>query len=350
MEIEYLYEFTVIARLESFSRAAEELCISQSSLSKHILALERELGVPLLQRSSRNVTLSPAGAQIFPMAQKITELNNTIHTTAAAQAERERTVLSIGSIPVMAQYGIPGLLAGFQREIPEVTLEVSECERQELLKLLENGKCELAFLRRGLEEDDEIEYLELCRDCLVAVVSADHPLAGRAEITLPGIKEQIADKGWVGVSDCACGAGATLIAAVNTAMSMKINFQTSMLIVAQDIDYVVASMCYLQLSLLGCAGYVVVDNSITNPSTSYDKRGLIPVDNGNVWYMPMYFTGVWHWRRVWAGIDRIMDAAMPAAIPAPAEEAPPIEEPPAIEPEPLIPEYAETEAGQRTFF
>ena len=171
-----------------------------------------------------------------------------------------------------------------------------------------------------------------------------------AEITLPGIKEQIADKGWVGVSDCACGAGATLIAAVNTAMSMKINFQTSMLIVAQDIDYVVASMCYLQLSLLGCAGYVVVDNSITNPSTSYDKRGLIPVDNGNVWYMPMYFTGVWHWRRVWAGIDRIMDAAMPAAIPAPAEEAPPIEEPPAIEPEPLIPEYAETEAGQLTFF
>ena len=190
MEIEYLYEFTVIARLESFSRAAEELCISQSSLSKHILALERELGVPLLQRSSRNVTLSPAGAQIFPMAQKITELNNTIHTTAAAQAERERTVLSIGSIPVMAQYGIPGLLAGFQREIPEVTLEVSECERQELLKILENGKCELAFLRRGLEEDDEIEYLELCRDCLVAVVSADHPLAGRAEITLPELKQE----------------------------------------------------------------------------------------------------------------------------------------------------------------
>lgn len=64
MEIEHLYEFTVIAKLESFSRAAEELCMSQSSLSKHILALERELGVPLLVRNPRSVGLSQAGAQI----------------------------------------------------------------------------------------------------------------------------------------------------------------------------------------------------------------------------------------------------------------------------------------------
>ena len=62
MEIEYLHEFTVIANLGSFSRAAEELCISQSALSKHIAALERELDTPLLTRNSRNVSLSPAGA------------------------------------------------------------------------------------------------------------------------------------------------------------------------------------------------------------------------------------------------------------------------------------------------
>ena len=90
MDIEYLCEFTVIAKLESFSRAAEELCISQSSLSKHILTLERELGVPLLVRNSRNVTLSPAGAQILPMAAQVYELKNKIMVAAAKQSSRQK--------------------------------------------------------------------------------------------------------------------------------------------------------------------------------------------------------------------------------------------------------------------
>ena len=82
MELEYLYEFTVIARLESFSRAAEELCISQSSLSKHVLSLERELGVSLLQRNSRQVTLTPAGAKIMPMAREISLLKDRIRAAS----------------------------------------------------------------------------------------------------------------------------------------------------------------------------------------------------------------------------------------------------------------------------
>lgn len=190
MEIEYLCEFTVIAKLESFSRAAEELCISQSSLSKHILTLERELGVPLLVRNSRNVTLSPAGAQILPMAAQVYELKNKIMVAAAKQSSRQKSILSIASIPVMAQYNITGLLARFQRAFPQVTLEIMECERQELPELLETGKSELAFLRRGLEAEENLEYLEICRDNLVAVLARTHPLAGRESITLEDLKEE----------------------------------------------------------------------------------------------------------------------------------------------------------------
>ena len=161
MEVEYLYEFTVIAKLESFSRAAEELCISQSSLSKHILTLERELGVSLLLRNSRNVALSPVGAQILPLAAQIAELKNKIRVAADKQSSRDKTILGIASIPVMAQYNITGLLARFQREYPKVTLEIMEREQQELGELLESGKCELAFTRRMLEKEENLEYLEL---------------------------------------------------------------------------------------------------------------------------------------------------------------------------------------------
>ncbi len=190
MEIEYLCEFTVIARLGSFSRAAEELCISQSSLSKHILTLERELGVPLLQRNSRNVTLSPAGAQILPLAAQMGELKNRIREIADKQSSRERTVLRVASIPVMAQYNITGLLANFQRAYPGVSLEIMERERQELRELLEQNKCELAFARRGLEAEDGLEYLELCQDNLVAVLARSHPLAERETVSLPELKDE----------------------------------------------------------------------------------------------------------------------------------------------------------------
>jgi DNA-binding transcriptional LysR family regulator len=183
MEIEYLCEFTVIAKLRSFSRAAEELCISQSSLSKHILALERELGVPLLQRNSRNVTLSPAGEQILPMAAQVNELKNKMLVAAAKASSLEKALLCIASIPVMAQYNITGLLAKFQREYPLVTLEVRECEQQELPILLENGQVELAFSRRKTVSED-LEYLEFCRDNLVAVVPKPHPLSTQTAITL----------------------------------------------------------------------------------------------------------------------------------------------------------------------
>ena len=190
MELEYLNEFTVIARLESFSRAAEELCMSQSSLSKHILALERELGVPLLQRSSRRVTLTSAGARILPLASEIGRLNLSIRSLAAQQADREKRVLSVASIPVMAHYNITGLLAGFRRDFPQIQLEITECERQDLGELLESGKCELAFARSGLEQEEGYTSLALCRDTLVAVVAEGHPLAEREEIALSELKDE----------------------------------------------------------------------------------------------------------------------------------------------------------------
>lgn len=190
MEIEHLYEFTVIAKLESFSRAAEELCMSQSSLSKHILALERELGVPLLVRNPRSVGLSQAGAQILPLAAQVYELQKKIQVAADKQSSREKTLLSIASIPVMAQYNITGVLAKFQRQYPGVTLEVMECEQRELPALLEQGGCELAFSRRSRAVESGMEYLEFCRDNLVAVVPREHPLAQQKVLTLEQLAEE----------------------------------------------------------------------------------------------------------------------------------------------------------------
>ena len=100
-------------------------------------------------------------------------------------------------------------------------------------------------------------------------------------------------------------------------------------------------MCYIQLSLLGCPGYVVIDDSLLRPSVSYDARGLLPKDGPQVWYTPMYFRDVWHYRRIGAQMDLLFRNAaeqVPAEPPAPA--APPEQSQP----------LAETKTGQLTLF
>ncbi len=121
----------------------------------------------------------------------------------------------------------------------------------------------------------------------------------------PDLEKRVAENGWISVNDPACGAGALLIAFANECRrpGHEINFQTSVLFVAQDIDFLAGMMCYIQLSILGCPGYVVIGDSLANPATSVDRRGLLPRGGGSVWYTPMYHRDIWHWRRTFAQVD-----------------------------------------------
>jgi type I restriction-modification system DNA methylase subunit len=117
-----------------------------------------------------------------------------------------------------------------------------------------------------------------------------------SEITAGDVNAQIEKKGFISVCDPACGAGATLIAAANTMKESKYNFQNHVLFVGQDIDRITGMMCYIQLSLLGCAGYVCIGNTLTSPVTGHvlfpqEKEGQ------EMWYMPMFQSKVWSMRR-----------------------------------------------------
>lgn len=114
-------------------------------------------------------------------------------------------------------------------------------------------------------------------------------------VSMDDLDKHIEDKGYFTINDCACGAGATLIAAINEAKERlskkKINYQNHILVVAQDIDQTVGLMCYIQLSLLGVAGYVKIGDSLVNPISKDDKFD-------NYWFTPMYFSKVWTMRRM----------------------------------------------------
>lgn len=120
--------------------------------------------------------------------------------------------------------------------------------------------------------------------------------------TSPNVVEQIEEQGVVTVLDPSCGAGATLIAFANSVQEKirqskkEINWQNHILFTGQDIDSCVGMMCYIQLSLLGCAGYVKIGDSLEKPIRAGEP-------DGTYWYTPMYFSTAWSLRRVWNGMD-----------------------------------------------
>lgn len=116
-----------------------------------------------------------------------------------------------------------------------------------------------------------------------------------AKVTEEDVAAVVKEKGYITINDSCCGAGATLIAAINEARKqlekVNLNFQNHVLVVAQDIDEIVALMCYIQLSLLGVAAYIKVGDVFTQPMSTDD--------NGeNYWFTMMYFSDVWTMRRV----------------------------------------------------
>ncbi|MDD6666705.1 MAG: N-6 DNA methylase [Lachnospiraceae bacterium] len=110
------------------------------------------------------------------------------------------------------------------------------------------------------------------------------------------VDQEIKKHGWASVNDPSCGAGSTLIAAASSLRRQKINYQQSVAFIGNDIDRVTAQMCYIQLALLGCPGYVVVTDTLVNPVTG----PVIQPDEKETqefWYTPMWWSDIWTGRR-----------------------------------------------------
>ena len=122
------------------------------------------------------------------------------------------------------------------------------------------------------------------------------------------VRKQLDERGWISVNDCACGAGATLIAAAERLMQMEVNYQQHALFVAQDLDSTVAMMCYVQMSLIGCAGRVRIGDTLMNP----DVGDILMGDgSANTWYMPMFYSYPWQGRVIARWMDRLIGVRKP---------------------------------------
>lgn len=172
--IEQIQYFLAIKEFNGFSNAANELCISQSSLSKQIKSLENELDTKLFERTSRVIKLTPAGEDFFMYAQKFLDDYNNIFTKMKKHSLSNKNKLNIGTIAVLTQYGLTSTLAKFKSKYPQVDLHILEDENDAVLNMLENSKIDLAIVRDFNLSKDLFNVIHLADDKLVVVTSSSN--------------------------------------------------------------------------------------------------------------------------------------------------------------------------------
>lgn len=193
----YIKDFVTLAETKNFWEASERLFMNQSTLSKHIKALEKDLGVELFKRSTRHVELTNYGETFLPYAAAImrTELDGI---TALKHLENiENGLLTIGTIPSIPQYNITMLLSEFQKHYPETTIKILEDDSMILFHYLENKKCELIInredkttIKNNFLSSKYLTHVPYMKDSLVCVMQKNHPLAGEKSLTLQQLKNE----------------------------------------------------------------------------------------------------------------------------------------------------------------
>lgn len=173
MTMEQLEYFLAAAEQDTFFNAAEMMHISQSSLSKQILKLEKELGITLLDRSHRKAELTPAGRLFYQDAEKLTEQ----YRQMLINVRSFRQDIRIGTLPILAQYDLTLPLKEFGKLHPELHLHISEVEEQELISGLENQRFDLVICRSSLISDRQIQSFPIASDRLMVILPLTHPLA-----------------------------------------------------------------------------------------------------------------------------------------------------------------------------
>jgi len=189
VELRHLRYFLVLAEELHFGRAARRLHIAQPGLSQQIQALERELGVELVDRSRRRVQLTAAGRTFFEEGRRsMAQLERAIDLARRA-GRGEVGRLSLGAAESATYSVLPSLLREYTRRYPEVDLSVREMSSGYQVPALERGEIDIAFIRTPVEIKN-FETMRLTEESMAAVLPEDHPLARKRAVPLAALSNE----------------------------------------------------------------------------------------------------------------------------------------------------------------
>lgn len=187
MELRQLKYFVKSAEYLNFSEAAKHLFITQSTLSQQIKQLEYELGFTLFLRNSRHISLTEAGEEFLPFAQRtIQDAEDSVQRLYDLQNVKTGT-LRVGVTYSLSTVLTEGLMR-FMHEYPGIKLEICYKTMAELLEMLRSRKLDFVLSYKPLKCSPEIETKPLFDNALAVVVDKDHPLAQCEKLSLEELK------------------------------------------------------------------------------------------------------------------------------------------------------------------
>lgn len=183
MEFRQLQYFLSIVDTGSFSAAADEYYISQSSISKMIISLEKELGVLLFDRGRRRVSLTEAGSVFLEHARLlVTEYKSMLVKLDGYKSGSDS--FSVAAIPVLPQYGIASTVAAFRDRYPQIHFNLEETDGFNIIPGLLENRFDLAFARSNYLDRHKLNFVVINKDKLLLIVSKKSRYSDRSSISL----------------------------------------------------------------------------------------------------------------------------------------------------------------------
>ncbi len=180
--------FHTAAKQLSFSRAAEELFISQPAVSKHIHALESYFKVKLFVRQGSKISLTSNGQVLFQYAEEIFALYRKLQFEMDKRAQKNSGHLRLGASTTIAQYVLPNMLAGFHKQYPDIQVTLINANTRQIETALLQKEIELGIIE-GHAKKQELKYVPFMKDEIVLVTRKNHPQVQDGEIDLEILKK-----------------------------------------------------------------------------------------------------------------------------------------------------------------
>lgn len=180
--------FRAVAQHLSFTRAAEELLLTQPAVTQQVKLLEEELGVPLFDRGGGRISLTAGGQALLPFAERMRVLSEEAIAAVAGAYGQQGGELTVGASQTIGQYLLPRFIAGFTTMNPRVKVRARSGNTDQMLEALLAREIQVALIE-GPEQRKDIHIEPFMEDHMVLVVPASHEWADR-EILPDDLKGQ----------------------------------------------------------------------------------------------------------------------------------------------------------------
>ncbi|MEU3738072.1 MULTISPECIES: LysR substrate-binding domain-containing protein [unclassified Streptomyces] len=191
MQFQQLLYFVAVAETRHFTRAAEQVHVSQPSLSQQVRALEKELGAELFSRARGNIALTDAGEALLPLARRILADADTARIEVQELAQLRRGRIRLGATPSVCTGLLPEVLRAFHDRHPGIQLLLEESGSHDLVRELARGALDLAVVVLPLPSPSPaLTTVELLREDLVVVSSPDVPGFGGSSVRVADLQRE----------------------------------------------------------------------------------------------------------------------------------------------------------------